>query len=65
VAAALLSILWSYAIRARLAHPDGVDAELAEPTERLTPGLGGYVVLIVVGLFFPIVAVIEYFLIAL
>ena len=34
-------------------------------TRRLTPGLGGYVVLILIGLFRPTIAVVGYFLIAL
>lgn len=33
-------------------------------TQRLTPGLAGYVVLIVVGLFYPVVAVFGYLVIA-
>ena len=37
----------------RLVRPDADDAELATLTRRLTPGLAGYVVLLVLGLFFP------------
>ena len=46
-------------------RPDGDDAESAELTEPLTTGLGGYIVPIAIGLLFPIVAVVGYFLIAL
>jgi hypothetical protein len=34
-------------------------------TQRLTPGLGGYLVLIVAGLFVPVIAVVGYLIIAL
>jgi hypothetical protein len=33
-------------------------------TKRLTPGLAGYIVLIVLGVFFPIVAIVGYLVIA-
>ena len=49
LAAVPLSVLWRYAVRAQLVRPDSDDAELAALAERLTPGLDGYVVLIVVG----------------
>jgi hypothetical protein len=41
------------------------DADIKVLSRRLTPALGGYVVLIVVGLFLPLLAVFGYFLIAL
>jgi uncharacterized membrane protein len=65
VAIGLLWLLWRYAVRARLVRPDIADDELATLTKRLTPGLVGYVVLIGLGLFWPVVAVIGYLLIAL
>ena len=61
----LLWVLWRYAVRAKLVRPDAADEEVQFLTQRLTPGLGGYVVLIVLGLFVPVVAVIGYLGIAL
>ena len=65
VAGALLSVLWRYALHARLVRPDAGDQEITLLTHRLTPGLGAYAVLIIVGLFLPFVAVIGYLVIAL
>jgi uncharacterized membrane protein len=62
--AGLLSLLWRYALHARLVRPDADDTELSILTERLTPGLAGYVVLLVLGLVAPVIAVIGYFLLA-
>jgi len=53
----LLQVLWRYAVRAHLVRPDTADEEIELLTERLTPGLGAYVVLIVSGLFVPLIAV--------
>jgi TMEM175 potassium channel family protein len=61
----LLLVLWRYAVRAKLVRPDLADEEIELLTERLTPGLGAYVVLIVSGLFVPIIAVIGFLGIAL
>jgi TMEM175 potassium channel family protein len=60
----LLLALWRYAVRRQLVRPDTADEEIDLLTQRLTPGLGGYVVLMIVGLFYPIVAVIGYLAIA-
>jgi hypothetical protein len=65
VAAALLSLLWRYARHANLVRPDAGDQEITLLTSRLSPGLGGYGLLIVLGLFRPVAAVIGYFVIAL
>jgi uncharacterized membrane protein len=65
VAGALLSLLWRYALHARLVRPNAGDEEITLLTHRLTPGLGAYVLLIIVGLFRPVVAVIGYLVIAL
>ena len=46
-------------------RPDAADEEIALLTERLSPGLAGYGVLIVSGLFVPVVAVIGYLGVAL
>jgi uncharacterized membrane protein len=64
IAAALLSLFWRYARHARLVRPDAGDQEITLLTHRLTPGLAGYAVLIVIGLFAPIAAVIGYLVIA-
>ena len=61
----MLLVLWRYAVRARLVQPDTADEEIELLTQRLTPGLSAYLVLIVSGLFFPLVAVIGYLGIAL
>ena len=61
----LLLVLWRYAVRAHLVRPDTADEEVELLTERLTPGLGAYLVLIVSGLFLPVIAVIGYLGIAL
>jgi uncharacterized membrane protein len=65
MATTLLMVLWRYAVRARLVRPDTADEEIELLTQRLTPGTAGYVVLIVSGLFLPIIAVIGYLAIAL
>jgi uncharacterized membrane protein len=61
----LLMVLWRYAVRKRLVRPDAADEEIDFLTQRLTPGLAGYLVLIALGLFFPIAAVVGYLAVAL
>jgi len=61
----LLLVLWRYAVRAHLVRPDADDEEVQLLTQRLTPGLSGYLVLIAAGLFLPVIAVIGYLAIAL
>ena len=61
----MLLVLWRYAVRARLVRPDLADEEIELLTQRLTPGLGAYLVLIVSGLFRPVIAVIGFLGIAL
>ncbi len=63
--AVVLSVLWRHAVKRSLIRPDMSDVEVTILTERLTPGLVGYGAFIVLGLFFPFVAVLGYFLIAL
>ena len=65
LASTLLLVLWRYAVRAHLVRPDAADEEIQLLTERLTPGLVSYLVLIISGLFLPILAVIGYLAIAL
>jgi hypothetical protein len=52
-------------LHARLVRPSAGDEEITLLTHRLTPGLGAYAVLIIVGLFSPVTAVIGYLVIAL
>lgn len=61
----LIYVLWRLAARNSLTRPDIDDEELRIITQRLTPGLGGYVLLIVLGLFFPLAAVFGYLALAL
>jgi uncharacterized membrane protein len=65
LASTMLLVLWRYAVRAKLVRPDLADEEIQLLTERLTPGLGAYLVLILSGLFIPVVGVIGYLAIAL
>ena len=65
LATTMLLVLWRYAVRAKLVRPDLADEEIELLTERLTPGLGAYLVLIVTGLFVPVIAVIGFLGIAL
>ncbi len=58
-------MLWRYALHARLVRPDAADEDVQLLTQRLTPGLAGYVILIVAGLFVPVIAVAGYLAIAL
>ena len=60
----LLSTLWRYAVHERLIRADLADEAVKLITRRLTPGLVGYVVMILLGLFLPIVAVLGYLIIA-
>jgi uncharacterized membrane protein len=63
-ATAVLRLLWAYAVRERLVRPDAADEEIQLLTKRLIPGLVAYLILIVTGLFFPVVAVGGYLAIA-
>jgi uncharacterized membrane protein len=65
VTSLLVSALWHYSARAHLVRADADASEIRAFTHRLTPGLAGYVVLIGVGLFLPMVAVLGYLAIAL
>ena len=61
----MLSLVWRYAAREQLVRPDLADEEVKTLTKRLTPSLGVYVVMIVVGLFLPVLAVLGYLVLAL
>jgi uncharacterized membrane protein len=60
----LLSLLWLQAVRADLVHPDTGDEEIKLLTARLRPSLAVYIVLIIVGLFTPLIATIGYLVVA-
>ena len=64
LASALVSLLWRYAIRAGLVRPDTADNDGQTLTRQLTPGLAGYLAMLVVGLFLPVLAVAGYLAIA-
>lgn len=65
VVAAVTALLWRHARRRGLVGTDVSDEEVEVLTKRLTPSLGGYLLLIVVGLFVPGAAVVGYLVIAL
>ena len=63
-ASAMLSVLWRYALHAKLISDTSKDEEIQLLTRRLTPGLAGYLVLLATGLVVPFVAVVGYLAIA-
>ena len=62
--AVLVSVVWRYAVHDGLVRPDIADQEVKALTTRLTPSMAGYVVMILLGLLFPVVAVLGYLAIA-
>lgn len=62
--ATVTSLLWRYASR-RLAQSDASEEDIRLLTQRLTPGVAGYLLTIVLGLFLPLVAVFGYLALAL
>jgi uncharacterized membrane protein len=60
----LLSVMWGQAVRHQLVHLATGDEEITLLSSRLRPSLALYVVLIVVGWFIPLVAVIGYLVVA-
>jgi uncharacterized membrane protein len=61
---AMIVLLWRYARSAKLVAATSEDGELAVYSERLTPGLAAYAIIIVLGLFAPVAAVVGYLVIA-
>ncbi|HTT88540.1 MAG TPA: TMEM175 family protein [Acidimicrobiales bacterium] len=61
----VLSLLWRYSLHAGLVRPDASDDEITVLTKRLSPSLVVYGLLIIIGLFEPVAAVIGYFMVAL
>jgi uncharacterized membrane protein len=53
----MVSVIWRYAVAEQLVRPDMADEDVRTLTKRLTPTLGVYVAMIVVGLFLPLLAV--------
>ncbi|MGV0873485.1 TMEM175 family protein [Mycolicibacterium sp. XJ879] len=64
LASSLLGALWRYAVRSRLIRADTTDAEVTALSKQFVPSLAGYVVMLVVGLFVPLLAVLGYLAIA-
>ncbi|HEU5469133.1 MAG TPA: TMEM175 family protein [Actinophytocola sp.] len=64
LAAVLVGVMWRYALHEGLVRPDAADEDIRTLSKRLTPGLAGYLVMIVLGIFLPVVAVFGYLVIA-
>jgi uncharacterized membrane protein len=64
-ASLVLSGMWQWARHAGLVDAVSRDEEVRFLNRRLAPGLGGYVAILVVGIFQPTVAVLGYLLVAL
>jgi uncharacterized membrane protein len=56
--------LWRFAVRERLVRADSSDEDVETLSKRLKPSLVGYLVMIAVGLFVPVLAVIGYLAVA-
>ena len=61
---ALVAVMWRYAVHVGLVRPGIADQEMKTLTMRLTPSVGGYIVLILLGLFLPVLALVGYLAIA-
>jgi hypothetical protein len=59
-----VSVVWRYAVREGLIRTDIADEYVKWITRRLTPGLVGCAVMIMIGLFLPLAAVLGYLIIA-
>jgi TMEM175 potassium channel family protein len=64
LASVLIAVLWRHAVRAGLVRAESTDEEVDILTKRLTPGLVGYLVIIAIGLAFPLAAIFGYGVIA-
>jgi uncharacterized membrane protein len=61
----LVSVLWRFAVREGLVRPDSSDEDVKTLTKRLRlGGLASYLVMIVLGLFLPVLAVLGYLAVA-
>jgi uncharacterized membrane protein len=61
----VLSAMWQWARHAGLVSGVSRDEEVRYLTRRLAPGVGGYVAILLVGIFQPTIAVLGYLLVAL
>lgn len=61
----VVSTLWRYAVRRGLVRPDAENKEIEALGGRLAPSLAGYVGLILLSIFFPLIAIIGFLVIAL
>lgn len=60
-----MSVLWRFAVREGLVRPDASDDNVKTLTKRLRlGGLASYLAMIVLGLFFPVLAVLGYLAVA-
>lgn len=64
VTALVVSAVWRYAVYERLVRPDTTDEDVKLLTKKLSPGLGGYAAMIVLGIFQPVAAVLGYLAVA-
>jgi uncharacterized membrane protein len=64
VTALVVSAVWRYAVYEQLVRPDTTDEDVKLLTKKLSPGLGGYAVMIVLGIFQPVAAVLGYLAVA-
>lgn len=64
LASVLIGVLWRYVLREHLVRAETTHAEVAMLSKSLMPGIAGYIVVIVLGLFLPVVAVVGYLAIA-
>jgi uncharacterized membrane protein len=60
----LISVIWRYAVAAGLVRGDAARQDIRTLSGRLTPSIAGYLAMIVLGLFFPILAVLGYLVLA-
>lgn len=61
---ALVSVLWRYSVSSGLVRPGIGDQEMKTLTAGLTPSLAGYAVMTLLGLFFPVFALVGYLAVA-
>ena len=61
---ALVSVLWRYSVSSGLVRPGIGDQEMKALTAGLTPSLAGYAVMTLLGLFFPVFALVGYLAVA-
>ena len=64
VTALVISAVWRYAVYEQLVRPDTTDEDVKLLTRKLSPGLGGYAAMIVLGIFQPVAAVLGYLAVA-